>query len=601
MFPPLAVADCNIITKAFERGANFSATEESVFAMMTPMLTGMRAQAKAFIKLAGASEAIIPDDDILVIDSDKTMDKPAPLSSHAIETLGETDTSVQGTAARKKPSAAQKLLNDCIPCEFRIEVAGDLFKKMWEDIKQQGLYYLEYFKSILQQLLDLLKFWDTDKYNINLCNLWKFFSEFVCIPDFRRIISLLMAVIVLMAIEINGLFDIILMLVAPLLLPFLMALIAPLEQMLLMIIKPIDCIINAIVVQMEKLDYSAIFNIQVPTIKLGPRGLKKDQSALKTSTFNNPTAQKVIDQAQSWGFEQNINPAQLFASHVGQEKEDLAEAEKWLDVMRQKGGNVDMQDAKAREEYQKELDQARAEVQAKRSEVDQTEIQQATAAVRKVQKDLRDALSWVMQWVTYAKTKVTEYVNMLFGEIKKIMESFLGSSGNTMLKLFDKLQICQLLAMIVAIIDFIGKKKSCKEEKDDVVAYPGSSQGSPLGSKNSKVWTDENGVTHIEEDPALLAAEMEAVVGSIGAGRVTNPTIVPKAKVIGDGSSPLDATRQRVQSLIELTGDATLDTTIARAVDAITKPIKLEFKCPLQTSVTDAEQVNKWIEELSSR
>jgi hypothetical protein len=740
--PALLVPDCHTIAKAFERGANYCATEESVFAMMTPMLTAMRANARAFLKMAGAAEAMIPNDDAFVLDSDTATDKPAPLvgtegvpvaeSTDAgvgipiidgVGTVGGIDvggvgtgvnalgpdtmgdpTNPKGAGARKanrptqkksSKNPAQKVgnwvkkkTNECIPCEFRIDMAGDLFKKMFEDFKNMGLFYYEYFKRMLQQLIDLLKFWDNDKYAVNLCNLWKFFTEFVCLPDFRRIITMLMALLIQMAIEINSFFDLILMLVAPLLMPFLIAIIAPLEQMLLMIIKPIECIINAIADQIDKLDYSAIFNMQLPQIKIGPLGKKKDQSILKTTTFDSPLAEAAIDKAQSWGVEAKLDPASIFKDHTGKEQEELKLAEIELEKVRQRGGQVDMKDANARKQYQADLEKARAEYSKKSAAQSQTAIQEASAQVRKMTGYLRDAFLWVKKWLDIARQKVTEYINMIFDEIKKLMESFLGSNGQTMLKLFDKLQVVQLIAMIVAIIDFIRKKKSCKEDKDTTSVSAGGAGGrgsgltgralgTPLGGKNAKVWTDADGITHIEEDTDALADILNTVVGATGIGHgenllpsgaglptsdassinpmtgapiavgvgtttgrtgiggvppVTGPgggpngtgttggpgsvggpgyaplsaypfsqRTTPRAKVIGTGSSPLDETRQRVKSLIELTGDPVLDTTIARAIDTITSPVKLQFRCPLQTSVADAEQVNRWIQELSSR
>lgn len=653
MFPSLTVPDCHTISKAFEKGANYCATEESVFAMMTPMLTGMRANAKSFVKMADATEAILPDTD--TIDDPANSDNPAaanavigdiPPTSNAVNVNSlkvpptvnrpkwakPTDVGDLASKITKQKNISNMLKKkgkECIPCTFRIDLAADLVIKMLEDISEIGIKYKNYFMQMLQQLLDLITFWKGDKYHIDVCALRNFFLEYVCIPDFRRIITALMALLIRMAMELNGLFDLILMLVAPLLMPFLLALISPLEQMLLLIIRPLECIIDAIIAQMEKFDYSAVFNLQVPTISIGPLGKKKDQSILKTSTFDNPFAKKAISASQDWGVEANVSPSQLFSPFITDQKKAEAEAQSELDAIRKAGGNVDQSDAKAREAYAKQLEAARAKYMAARKKVDTSAIQQGAAQMAKVKGYIRDAMAMVMKYINMAKTYVTEFINMIFDEIKKLMDSFLGTNGNCMIKLWDKLQIVQLIAMIVAIIDFLKDKKPCKEDKDKASA--GITIASPLTQKTAKIWTDTNGVVHIDEDPDQLSNALDKAIGAMGQPPSKNltsdvpvqntsaslpvnspyategprvPPVEPKARVVtatNPASSPLDATRQRMESLVELTGDPIVDSAISRAIEAITSPMSVQYKCPLQTSVADAEQVNQWIQELNSK
>lgn len=664
MFPSLTVPDCHTIAKAFEKGANYCATEESVFAMMTPMLTGMRANAKAFVKMADATEAILPDTD--TIDDPTNSDNPAaanavigdiPPTSNAVNVNSlkvpptvnrpkwakPTDVGDLASKITKQKNISNMLKKkgkECIPCTFRIDLAADLVIKMLEDISEIGIKYKNYFMQLLQQLLDLITFWKGDKYHIDVCALRNFFLEYVCIPDFRRIITALMALLIRMAMELNGLFDLILMLVAPLLLPFLLALISPLEQMLLLIIKPLECIIDSIIMQMEKLDYSAVFNLQVPTISIGPLGKKKDQSILKTSSFDNPFAKKAIGAAQDWGVEGNISPSQLFSPIITDQKKATAEAQAELEAIRKAGGDVDKTDTKAREAYAKQLEAARAKYMDARKKVDTSVFQRGAAQMAKVKGYIRDAMAMVMKYIEMAKTYVTEFINMIFDEIKKLMDSFLGTNGNCMIKLWDKLQIVQLIAMIVAIIDFLKDKKPCKEDKDKTAS--GISIVSPLMQKTAKIWTDNQGVVHIDEDPDQLSKALDQAIGAMGQKPGKNllpseptqttsaglspdspyategprvPPVPPKAKVVNgvnsaDGqpilgsnsaSSPLDATRQRMESLVELTGDPVIDSAISRAIEAITSPMSVQYKCPLQTSVADAEQVNQWIQELNSK
>src|SRR3990167_6052508 len=52
------VADNSIIIKHFERGAAYSSSEKSVFALMTPILTVSRSQSKGIINQIEGQEAL---------------------------------------------------------------------------------------------------------------------------------------------------------------------------------------------------------------------------------------------------------------------------------------------------------------------------------------------------------------------------------------------------------------------------------------------------------------------------------------------------------------------------------------------------------------
>jgi len=51
--------------------------------------------------------------------------------------------------------------------------------------------------------------------------------------------------------------------------------------------------------------------------------------------------------------------------------------------------------------------------------------------------------------------------------------------------------------------------------------------------------------------------------------------------------------------LVKYTGNPVLDSSISKTVNALTTPVNVTFRCSLQTSVANAEQVNKWISELA--
>jgi hypothetical protein len=227
-------------------------------------------------------------------------------------------------------------------------------------------------------------------------------------------------------------------------------------------------------------------------------------------------------------------------------------------------------------------------------EKNNTELQKAKNFLNEKTKLIKSFLFKLVEYLRQAIQVLEGFVRNLFEEFRKLMQGFLGGNGKTILKMFEKLELLKMIDVIVAIFNWL-KNPKCDDEEEKADLY--SSLG--LSQIGRAIWTDEDGTVHIEEDPDALSDAIDTVLEADGISPVDPERQVPATGETG-GSTPIDQSRQRVKSLIELTGDPVLDTTIARAVDAATTPVKIRFKCPLQTSVADAEQVNTWIRELNA-
>ena len=140
------------------------------------------------------------------------------------------------------------------------------------------------------------------------------------------------------------------------------------------------------------------------------------------------------------------------------------------------------------------------------------------------------------------------------------------------------------MTFIIAVIDAIKNKQHCEDEGQELETFMNQ-----LNLNDSfSLFTDSDGTVHIEEKDDGVKAALEDVARAFG--------VVPPSNPPEDDNR----SRQKLKSLVKFTGNDALNSSISRAVDNLTTPMKVKFKCPLQTSVAQAEQVNKWIRELDS-
>ncbi len=564
---PTSIQDCMTIARAFEKGANFAMTEESVFAVMSPRLSTMRSVAKATKRSMAAKAADTKDPSLLRLAS------------------GDAE-------------AVADLIKECFPCKLRIDFQGkmniaslidptsvvDAAGNALQESATANLVALKnfYIRALeeINEIIDMFK--NLDKF-VDLCAFKKFFTEFVCVPDLQRLLALLTAFLMKLAMEINGIFSLILSLFAPLLLPFLTSLVDTLTQFILAAIKPIECIIENISKMLTKLDYNVLFeNIDQLKVSIGPKQGKPERPVdIKLPLFG--TIAQTQDPAQNYdrrgrAIEFNLNP--LGEAVANNKRAKVAEAENELDALQQASLRIDGANQKAADENRAQITAAKNKLAQAESERDLSAIGKANQALTSKFASMKGALFSMLAMLRRAAAEIEAYIRKVIDELTKMLVEFCGGGASAIALLGDKLQIVQLMALIVAIISAIKSKPKCDDEGQETQVFVNQ-----LNLNDSfTIWTDDDQNVHIDEKDDGIKAAIDDVVKVFGA--------VPP-------SEREDDNRQKLKSLVKFTGDPALDTSISRTVDALTTPQKVKFKCPLQTSVAKAETVNKWIKELN--
>lgn len=225
---PTHIADCSQVVKAYQKALFASTDEESVYSALLPKVANIRSTATSTSALlSNISNPPLPD--------------TAVLSGQAQSVSGEL----------LNPENWQEVLQKCIPCDFRINLKSEL-------LDQLPLDFLNDLANLLDQLIAqidaIIKLLNSGAVYSDLCSLYKFFTEFVCIPDLQRIIALLGAILYRMSVNLSLGLDVIKSLVQPIFLPIFINLTALLQQFISLIVNPLDCIVSAIDLQLEKLD-----------------------------------------------------------------------------------------------------------------------------------------------------------------------------------------------------------------------------------------------------------------------------------------------------------------------------------------------------------
>lgn len=605
--PTLIVADCQTIQKAFERGASYAVTEESVYAMMTPILSNMRIQSGNFIDQTEASESI---------------EKPAGsfITQPNLNNIDKSDEEDEGLFTRVAgnffPGGDEfgGLFNsECIPCGFRLNTMGELVMEAFGglagdvgDILKQWALWLSTMMSQLMSLIDI--FSGLDKY-VDLCALIKFLNDFVCIPDLQRILSALMALMARVSFDFGGLFDLILGLIAPLVTPFLSSLVDQIQKYILMVIKPLECIINAIQDIIRKLDYNVLFqNIDTldKHISLGPKQgpWKPDpRGPIKVPFTDSEIPRTDVSESQKRAIDVEFNLAGPIGSAIKRQNEEddkrVAEALAELEALEAAGRNVEGASAGEVERHRQQKEAAKQKYQDALEERNLSEVGQANKAISDTVSNLKSSLFELIGFLREAAQAVETFFQDLFGELKKIMGEYLGGSGSFIELLMKKNALVQIISFVTAVLKAFMTGLNCDDEKEDIRVEKFIPQ-----QQGMKVWTDDQGNLHIEEDDAIFDAAIQEAVKAIGDtpySTLLEPDGPAKKQQADKGTLPdTEEPRQKLKSMIEFTGDPVLDTQIARATEALVTPVKVTFKCPLQTTVDEAEQVNQWIKELNS-
>jgi hypothetical protein len=664
----LHVADCMTIIKAFERGATFSNTPEAAYALMTPPLNDARTQS------TGLLDQMENDDnqrnkrqqkpkDPDSIEDGSTLQEAADLSG-----IDKKDSKDKGIIDSFKDKLKDENLvdllfnNECIPCLDRINFKNELDFKA--GLKTYFKLWYGWLQQHLQQILNMLDLLKWENQTIDLCAFISFFKNFVCVPDIARIISVLMALLSRVNFTFNGLFDLVLSLFGPLLQPFFSNFIDLMIKYLMLIVAPIECIINAIQAMLAKLDYNSFFgaidNLEWH-LSIGPN---TGAQINNTPIFGVPLHQgpRTLDVK---GQQLPIGKTIVAQKMENQKAVDQAA----IELRKIQNTKISSTDISTIKNHQEKLNAAKEKYEDAIDKRDLSQIGRANKEITEFTSQAKSTLMMLIGMLRSAIDALETFFKNLFDEFQKIMNEYLGGSGNYMKLIADKLAIAQMLAFITAIVKAILEADlHCNDDKEikiEIILTP---------TANTFIWTDEEGNTHIEEDEEAVNNAINAVIDSIGQeprntlGKTNNPygknpstntvgsvqgipvnnsdktgklnnnlrnnnfgnnnlglvntpnnqninsntnnAIRNSVNSIGNnnandallrdqGQKPLSY-KQRQKSLIKYTGDPVVDSNIARGINELTTPVKVSFKCPLKTTVADAEQVNKWIRELNT-
>lgn len=609
----LQMQDCMTCQKAFERSASYAATEESVFAMMAPMLTGVRTQTASLVNQLDAGDTRTDvsgyqNQDQATEDNEGYFQK---LRSNWVP--GGTKDPLGGLFDSK-----------CIPCGLRFDTVGQAslahFKGFGAEFLEHWKQWLMMFMKQLMALKDLFSL--PDKF-VDICALIKFFLDFMCVPDLQRMLSVFMALMARVSFDFGGVLNLVLGLVAPLITPFLSAIVDMLAEYIMMIVKPIECIVNAIQDMISKLDYNVLFqniesldkNISIGRKQGGKTGttgasitasiqqMRKDVPGV--ATIIPPDASVELTDLHSGPdryieFDFNmLGPAATAIKRDNAEKQAAVEkAHSELQALQGRGPSGTSPGETER--YRQQVQAAKEKYRDAKEQRDLSALGRMNAKIDRALAGFKSIMFTIIDKLKKAAAAVEGFFNSIFDELKKIMNEFIGGNGSFIELMFEKMELVQLIGLIGSIIAFLMKGLKCEDEEDDKIKV----EKFVSTHQSIAIWTDDQGNVHIEEsDEEILQAVNEAVkvLGTTPMFQSSSAVaagIGPATQAALRDQGAVEDPRQKLKSLIEFTGDPVLDTEIARATEAIITPVKMTFRCPLQTSVNQTEQVNKWMQEL---
>jgi hypothetical protein len=247
--------DCMLIATAFERGAHSTPTEAAVFSTLTRSLQNNKQLAETLSKnLEGylASPEKTTTAASGYADEFSQNDGTSAQTEHDMQSfnIGNQNSSTVG------PDFGKQLLEwarDCIPCGLRlasfleIHPNINLLNTLEDFLKQQ----LSFLTDVTKLLTNFDSFGD-------FCKLLNLLS-FMCIPDLQRIIALLMALFMLKVPKFDGLIGMLQALIVPIFAPILMAISSLLDQFVLLIVSPLNCVSDALKQQVKKLNVESPF------------------------------------------------------------------------------------------------------------------------------------------------------------------------------------------------------------------------------------------------------------------------------------------------------------------------------------------------------
>lgn len=634
-FKPLELQDCQNIAKAFERGASYCVTEESVFSMMAPLLTGIRTQSSSILSQVEAGDATAASksnkskirETQSSTDTSPLGDEGSGINTNNMDKSDEDDegfiTKIHGNffpataPADAYPNTAPGegiepglpaniaggiFNSECIPCGTRLNMLGELNPSKFLDRNKE---YLDNWIHWLTQQLDMLMslsklFSNTDNFT-DLCSLLKWLNDYICVIDLQRILSVLMASMSRNSLEFGGVLDIIMGLIGPLLTPLLSGFVDLLQSYILLIVRPIECIIESIQDIIRKLDYNVLFQ----NIDSLDKHVSVGSDVSVSGSIKIPFVDTEIkyELPPSGKIEGEINMLGGVGTAIKRqnekEQEAVENAASELRAIRKQNKNIDGNNVSAVERYNKDKAKAEQKYREALENRSSSRLGRLNNNIDNTVTNAKSALFSLLGMLREAVATVEGFFQDVYDELQKIMGAYIGGGGDFVEHLMKKMELVQMISFIAAVIDAFANGIKCGDDEEDLKI-----EGFLPKDQDLNIWTDNLGIIHIEEGDDNFIEAIEAMVEAVGADSsdITDPRIVRKEKNKDKGQAPnSDNSRQKLKSLIEFTGDPVLDTQISRITETLVTQVNVTFKCPLQTDTAQAEQVNQWIKELNSK
>lgn len=254
--------DAALIAQAFERGAHYTPKEVAVFATLNRHLDNYRQISKSTSSML-KTYLMVPENSVsnqmaesIKASQDAGMEvqssgQASPKDGQAFaQSLGLKGFDQSTGGKSDFGDKFSKWLSDCIPCDLRIGSWLELNPNIdFANILRAGLEgMLDFLNGLGNLLRNLDVFGD-------FCALMDLFN-FTCIPDLQRILMLLATLMAFEMPDLDGLIGLVQALIAPLFSPILTAIMGLFDQFILLVANPLECIVDAINQQLQKLPRS---------------------------------------------------------------------------------------------------------------------------------------------------------------------------------------------------------------------------------------------------------------------------------------------------------------------------------------------------------
>jgi len=584
-FPTIQIQDCNEITSKFEQGAYYSPTKESVFALLSPVLNGMRISSSATLKQIQVNKYLRKKENNVFANKNASTGET---QSNSTSNRTQSDSILEDIS-----NGIDEEMRECFPCMFRPLVMEDAMAKLFRQMEEYWERLIAYYMNLLKQLNDISDLFDLDAGIASVCALEKYLLDFVCVPDIFRMIAGLMALLANLAAELNSIFDIIMMFIGPLLMPFLTSVVNTIEQYLMLAIKPLDCIIDSLISQLDKLEYAELFNGPDISLDIGPhsdepvtseltiKGSQVHQANFTIGAGENASHASLPSGADTklwseeipatdWGVQADLNP---FHQYTASEQKEIDKADADIKAIENNYNKTRNPDAK--KQMAKELAEARRKKTAAVHSKNNTYVSSATEGLRLAKKQMHDLLNTIIKYIKEIVSVIETLVEDLMGELMKFITAITGANTKASASLGKKLEIIKIIEFLEGLINLIQHKKECSDTPFIPV---------PPTSPATEVYEDENGNIHIRERDNMISQAIQKSVATLTSS---------KSNVVSNPEDTTADTVQNLDSLIILTGDLELDAQIMDTIHKIETSNDMVFNCADHVTLGHIGQINK--------